>query len=299
MAIVGQSVAQQPAAAPIQLTEAQMAEVKRQEEAREAFQGIRRQWWGPELLEDAMVRIQAILAIAETVGAPAARYNFNPEDSALDWSSHGIAIVPKTQRKTGKDSEGKDLKGNEVVGLGVFRLPWLGAISEHPKGDTFIIDAVIGSMVNECATNLRREDAPSLPASVADFIESSRAAESMEAWNNFAPVAIKVLREQFGFKDIAKATLRRVLSATEYAKQLYPKVPQGQWEMLLDNMLASATAKTLEEGILRVWRDTRDSVEIAETEVDFGGVELEALFTADEDGGGNDGEPATTEGAAA
>ncbi len=226
------------------------------------FDAVKRSYFPSLKLTEAQSLIGAITENASAQGI-AVRFNFDPTKEFV--AGYGIAIIPITKRT--------DERGNIVNGIAIAAIPDIETVQAHQLGQQYVVDTVINSMINKLANAVRpRGDAgtvsASVPFTVEDFLTSNRVEGVLLAFRQLAPVYVKVLKKK-GLKFMTEGILRQTLQNAAFAEQQFPKIGQDKWQLILDNMIATATEEKIAVGILTEWKETRDSIEIMDDDVDL------------------------------
>ncbi len=234
------------------------------------FANVKRAYFPSAQVAEAQEIIGNITEHAEA-GGIAIKYNFNTAENFP--AGFGVAIIPIMKRT--------DERGNEVTGIAIAAIPDIATVQSHQLGQQYVVDTVINSMINKLANAVRpRGDAgtvsASVPGTVEDFITSNRVEGILLAFRKLAPVYVKVLKKK-GLKFITEGILRQTLQSAAFAEQQFPKIGQDKWQAVLDNMVATATSEGIAVGILTEWKETRDSVEMQDDNVDLSDLDFSAV----------------------
>ena len=223
-----------------------------------------RQYWGPSELETAQAVVTAAIGACERAAVTPV-FNFDPE---VDFpEGFGLATLPITKRSELKG------EGNIVVGMAIVAIPDPETIRASERGVRWMANTAIAAMLAKLANAIRPKadgtTAASIPFAVEDFISD---ASSLAAFNAVSGPFVKGLRAR-GLKMLTKPTLRMALQSAAFAEQNFAAVSQDKWEAVIDKMIAAATAKNLDPGILSVWRATRANVEVDEGDFDLSALD--------------------------
>lgn len=226
------------------------------------FESVKRSYFNSAQLADAQQLIGNITENGAAQGI-AVRFNFDPAKPFAD--GYGVAIVPITKRT--------DERGNITTGVAIAAIPDLATVQAHPLGSQYIMDTVINSMINKLANAVRPRGesatvSASVPFTVEDFLTSNRAEGVLLAFRQLAPVYVKVLKKK-GLKFMTEGILRQTLQNAAFAEQQFPRIGQDKWELILDNMINTATEEEIAVGILTEWRETRDSIVMQDDNIDL------------------------------
>jgi hypothetical protein len=215
---------------------------------------------------NAETAVARALAIAEAHNLPVS-YNWKAESEPMP-EGYDVAIVPVTKRT--------ETSGNVPVALWIAAIPSLEVIASHDKGTAWIqdkiADACISKLANAVRPSEKKTDGPlSVPLSVDDFIIAATRDQGLATFRTEAAEWIKGLKAA-GLAAMNPTLLRQVLSSSAFASQQFPKIPDAKWAALLDKMIAKAQTKSLDPGIMAVWKQTR-----TETTIGADDFDLEAL----------------------
>ncbi len=198
---------------------------------------------------------------------------FNFDTEAEFPAGYGIAIVPVTKNID---------KKNVTVSVAIAAIPDLETVSNEEGGQQFINKAVISSMIAKLANAVRPrgeagETAASIPFSVADFITSNRPEGVLLAYRKLASAYVKVLKNK-GLLYITESILRQILQSAAFAEQQFPTIDQSKWEQILTSMIARAEADDLAPGLLVEWKQSRDSAELVDANIDLSDIDFDDLL---------------------
>lgn len=241
------------------------AEQNANTEAKElTIQDIERQYFAPNELEKGVTAVAEAVELATKAGAKPV-YNF---DTEKDFPAGcGLAIIPISKR----DKEGE--RGNIVENVAIAAIPEPSTIAALEGGQNWIYDTLVSALIGKVANAVRPrgekgQTAGTIPSAPIDFITSLRTSgESLTAWRDLANKFVSALRKK-GLVTLNAQTLRQILQSKEFAETLFPKVNQAVWENVLDAMISRAEANKKEPGILKVWRETRNTTAIEVPELD-------------------------------
>lgn len=229
---------------------------------------VEKVYFAPSELDKAADAIKKIEAIPNVE----ARRNYTNDVPP----GYGMLILPISKRD-------EAAKKRVNIGVAICAVPSLDLLAEQgDKGMQYVVDAVIDAYAVKINNAIRPKAdgsvSASIPFSVDDFLTSQRGKEGFKVYSEIADDFVAWLREK-GLKSINKVVLRRVLQSKVEAEQLYPRIPQGEWNKLLDSMVAKATKLGKDPATLVNWKNTREQVQAIEDEdiSEFGGLEdLEA-----------------------
>jgi hypothetical protein len=186
--------------------------------------------------------------------------NFNPEEALPE--GYGLAVIPLTKRVPER--------GNVVNGVCIAAIPEIGTISEAEGGQDWINKLVTDALIRNVSSAAKPKEEgalTSLPLSVHDFITTSRSS-GLAAFNEFASNYVTALKKK-GLKFMSKVLLRQTLSSAAFAKQTFPRIDQTNWELVIKSMIQHAQQAGIEQGVLKMWLDNRNSVEATTVELDL------------------------------
>ncbi len=227
---------------------------------------IKKAYYASAQLADAQVAMDSAMNIATALELEVV-FNFDTEKEFP--TGYGIALIPIAKRVNNV---------NQTLGVAIAAVPDLATVEAHDHGKAFIMDSVIGSMVAKLANAVRPrgtdgDTASSIPFSVEDFITSNRAEGVLVAYRKFASAYVKVLKKK-GLKYITESILRQVLQSAAFAEQQFPKIPQDKWIQILDSMMARAEAEGVAVGMLADWKQSRDSAELSDDDIDLSDLDF-------------------------
>lgn len=232
---------------------------------------LTREYFAAANLEAAQIAIGNAIAICDAHKIP---YKFN-FDTDLDMpDGYGIAIIPESERVAER--------GNVVIGCIIAAVPEPETIASDVAGAEWARNAVIAALLAKLSNTARAMRKPTseitaLPFSVTDFITSQRgSSEMLGTFNAMASMYVKGLKKK-GLDYMSKALLRSTLQSAEFAEQQFPRVPQANWENLLNMMVQRAEQGILVDkvmtkfnpAIFKHWLETRASTEAHPVDVDF------------------------------
>ena len=178
-------------------------------------------------------------------------WNFDPNGEEGLPEGYGIGVFPVSER----NAETKKNVLSQVIIAGV---PDFSTVMEDEAGRDFVINALNNAISTKLANAVRNADGPvKLPLSVRDFVTRKTRGDDLKSFNELSQGLIKLLKDM-GFKNMNKPTLRGCLNNADMAESQYPKVPQEQWEKLLDVCILMAGKKGLDDSIFVHWKATRD-----------------------------------------
>ena len=233
---------------------------------------VKKEYFPSGKLAEAQLAIEKVTAIAEEHGLGMV---FNFDTDAEFPVGYGLALVPITKNIDG---------ANTVISVAVAAIPDLDTVAATEGGQQFISKSVVSSMIAKLANAVRPrgetgETAASIPLSVADFITSNRPEGVLLAYRKLAGAYVKVLKNK-GLLYITESILRQILQSAAFAEQQFPTIDQAKWEQILDSMVARAEADELAPGMLVEWRESRDSAELVDANIDLSDVDFDDLMPA-------------------
>lgn len=244
---------------------------------------LSRAYFPPNAAGDAQTAVEAARNICAANNIPLA-YTWKAESEPLP-PGYGVGILPVTQRSP------KQGEGNIVVGCYIAGIPDPDTILDNERGGAWARAVMEGALLARVASAVRPRDKDSgplsIPFSVEDFITSSRGDAGTAWFREHVGAYCKTLNELFKRKIMNPTLLRQVLASAAFAHHQFQTIGQDKWTMILDMMIAHAARDGADPGIVKVWRETRDTTDLSIA--DFG---LDALTAAL-------GKVATTEGAPA
>ena len=190
--------------------------------------------------------------------------NFDP-DAALP-AGYGLAIIPLTKRVPER--------GNVVNGVCIAAIPSLETVVQAENGQDWVNKVVTDSLIKQVTIAAKPKDETSLtslPLSVADFITSTRIS-GLAAFNEFASLFVSALKKK-GLKFMSKVLLRQTLSSAAFAKQTFPRISQDNWNIVIQSMIDHASKAGIDAGVLKLWLETRDKVEVSTVELDLSDID--------------------------
>lgn len=241
-----------------------VAATNEKKEAEATIQDVERQYFSPDELEKGVSAVQVAIELATKAGAKPI-YNFDP--NADFPAGCGLAIIPISKR----DKEGE--RGNIVENVAIAAVPEPSTIAALEGGNQWIYDTLVSALIGKVANAVRPRGekgttAGTIPSAPIDFITSQRTSgESLTAWRELCNKFVSALRKK-GLVTVNAQTLRQILQSKEFAESIFPKVKQEVWVNVLDAMIARAEKDKMEPGILKVWKETRDSTSIEVPELD-------------------------------
>jgi len=251
----------------VDVDETETAETEAPEEAIEVnAEDIKKAYFASAQLADAQVAMDSAMSIASALDLDVV-FNFDTEKEFP--TGYGIALIPIAKRVN---------NANITLGVAIAAVPDLATVEAHEHGKAFVTDSVIGNMIAKLANAVRPrgtdgDTASSIPFSVEDFITSNRAEGVLVAYRKFASAYVKVLKKK-GLKYITESILRQVLQSAAFAEQQFPKIPQDKWIQILDSMMARAEAEGVAVGMLADWKQSRDSAELSDEDIDLSDLDF-------------------------
>jgi len=230
---------------------------------------IRKQYYPSVKIVDAQVAMGLMSHLAKKYNLEV-KFNFDIEaDFPVGF---GIGIIPIAKRVN-----------NETVTLGIAiaQIPDIETVQKHEHGAAFILAAVSNNMMAKLANAVRPrgdndETASSIPATVEDFITSNRPEGVLLGFNTYAGAYVKVLKKS-GLKLLTVSILRQALQSKAFAEQQFPRVTQDKWTKILDSMVKRATDDGIAIGMLADWKQSRDSAELHDSDVDLADLDFDNL----------------------
>ncbi|MCK5504950.1 MAG: hypothetical protein KAJ10_07290 [Thermodesulfovibrionia bacterium] len=212
---------------------------------------IEKQYFSPVDLNtpETQATINKVNAILAAAGVKPT-FNFDPAKGVEP--GFGIAIVPITERVAER--------GNVTKGCAIVQVPDPQTVAAHEKGAEFINKSILGKLVAKVSNAVRSASA-SIPASMEDFLVSTRSGEGLATYRELAPGFVKGLKKM-GISIMNTNLLRQIFSSKEFAEDQFPKIPQEKWEYLLNLMVDQAGKKNLDPAILNHWKETRNVTEM-------------------------------------
>jgi hypothetical protein len=202
--------------------------------------------------------------VAKVTGLPNFPVKFNFDPAGEFPAGFAGAIIPIQKRDENK-------KENVTVGALIAAIPTFDAIAAAEGGVDFIRATVTNRILAQLATAVRPRDtgnAPSIPLSIADYLTSARADNSLETYTELSKAFVKALREK-GLKSLTAALLRQSLRSSAFAQDKFKNIQQSVWVNILDAMEQAALNKGLDPSIFRHWKATRDATAFDEvSEID-------------------------------
>lgn len=223
------------------------------EDAQAICDGVDREYYSPDELENAGERISQVVNAAELAGKEIT-YGFDPENPEIE-DGYGLAIIPQSKRVGGE---------TQVFGFVVAAVPDPSRILSHENGSEYVRKLVIDSMLAKVANSSReRADGTkgTIPKTIVEFMERRSTGSGLKTYNELQKDFVKALRSR-GLKQINASILRNCLQSQAYATEIYEQVNAEQWGKVLDTMIAKAQEKKLDPAILLQWKETREQVEL-------------------------------------
>lgn len=235
-------------------------------EDKPSVEDLKRQYFKPSEGEKASQAIEKARQIAEANNLPVA-FNWDAEKEPLP-EKYGVAIVPVTQRREGI--------GIVPIGLYIAGIPDPELIKEHEKGESWVRAVIVDRCMNKLSNAVRprgdnQQAAMSVPFSVEDFITTASRDQGLSFFREYGPTYVKALKK-LGLRVMNMTLLRQVLASASFAEQQFPNVSQDKWEGILDKMLREASEEDTDPGIVKQWRETRNT-----TALETGDFELDEL----------------------
>lgn len=232
---------------------------------------LSRAYYAPSAGGDAQSAVEIAQRICAANNVPLA-YTWKAESEPLP-AGYGVAVIPVTQRSP------KQGEGNIVVGCYIAGIPDPDTILEHDRGGAWARAVMEAALMARIASAVRPRDKDagplSIPFSVEDFITSTRGDAGTAWFREHVSAYCKTLNELFKRKIMNPTLLRQVLASSAFAHHQFQTIGQDRWLMVLDMMIAHAQREGADPGIVKVWRDTRDTTDLSVA--DFG---LDALTAA-------------------
>jgi len=184
-------------------------------------------------------------------------------------AGYGMVVQPLQSRK----GEGS---GYQTEGVICAFVPTVDLLQTTEKGQALVLKAVVDSLMQKVTNSIRSEGA--LPLQLSDFIESRRkSGEGLSTFRQLQAPIVKTLREK-GWPGATPELVRQALSNAQTADALLPHVDQTVWEGILDKLVATAKAQSLDPQVFVHWKGTRNQAEAmvsddlgaALSELDFG-----------------------------
>lgn len=244
----------------------------------DSLDDLKRDYFPPTAKDQAQIAIKKAKDIAEANNIPV-NFNWQAEDGEPLPEGYGVAIIPIPQRREG---------GNVIVGLHVAGLPDPAKIAKEGSdeggdgiGEKWIADALVKVLINKYSNAVRsrdgQTDAVTAPFSVRDFITSATRESGLVFFREIQALYVRTLKKK-GLKLMNAALLKQTVASAQFAEQTFPNIPQTVWEGVLDTMIRRAVVEHKEPGIIKTWRETRNSVTFDTG--DFNLDDLDNLFTS-------------------
>lgn len=234
-----------------------------QESEKPTLQDVARRAFSVDELETAQQYITDAVELAKAEGIEPI-FNFDVTEDLP--TGYGLAVIPLTERVTGK--------GNVTKGLCIAAYPTVNTILADDSGESWIVKQITDILVrNIKSAAMPSEDGSitSIPFKVQDFTTSTRSS-ALAAFNAVASLYVKALKDK-GLKFMSKGLLRQVLSSAAFAKQQFPRIGQENWQVVLSSMKSHAAKEGIDAGILAHWETTRDTVEVSMSDVDLSDID--------------------------
>jgi hypothetical protein len=215
-----------------------------------------RRYFSPSHFQDAMDTLKGIQKESIPVVT-----NFNaPEDVPRD---HGILIQPILERN--KEKKGGPLQLTSYI---VAHVPDLSVVQKTDEGVNYLLNALSEVYGRRLKQDLAQAAAshtkPKLPQTMEEFITSET---RDNAFQNLMQATVRKLKENGGsLALITQGILKNTLQSAQFARGMFPKIQQKDWEKVLDSMIAEAKASDLDTTIIQDWKDNRDTFTIEEVE---------------------------------
>jgi hypothetical protein len=251
------------------MNEQTQAETKETEKF--TLQDVARKSFSVDELESAQAYISKAVEAAKAEKVDPV-FNFDVNENLPE--GYGLAVIPLTERVTGK--------GNVTKGLCIAAIPSVNTILEADSGESWVIKQITDILIRNVKSSATPSDdgsITSIPFKVEDFTTSTRAS-ALAAFNAVASLYVKALKEK-GLKFMSKGLLRQVLASAAFAKQQFPKIDQDNWQLVIKSMKAHAAKDGLDAGILSHWAKTRDEVEVSTASIDLS--DIEGILDGDQD----------------
>ena len=230
-----------------------------QNENAPTVQDIEKKYFSSDNVEKGGAYVNQVVELAQAAKIEPT-LNFDPNENLPE--GYGLAVIPLTKRVPDR--------GNVVNGVCIAAVPELETIAEAEGGQDWINKLVTDALLRNVsmAAKPKEEGAlTSLPLSVHDFITTSRSS-GLAAFNEFASNYVTALKKK-GLKFMSKVLLRQTLSSAAFAKQTFPRIDQGNWELVIKSMIQHSNQAGIDVGVLKMWLDTRNQVEVSTVELDL------------------------------
>lgn len=223
---------------------------------------LKREYFSPNKAEAASEAVAKAQVIANAHGL-SVQANFDTSKPVPP--GYGLAVVPVTQRR--------ENEGIVPIGLYIAAIPSPALIAETDEGEKWCRDTLISALLNKFSNNVRPRDGQdgTAPFTIDDFITNQTRDQGLSFYRECQPRYVKALKKK-GLRLMNGGLLKQCLASGSFARQQFPKIPQENWEWIIDRMLGEAKDNEVDSGIVAVWRKTRD-----ETQLDMGTFDLDEL----------------------
>jgi hypothetical protein len=246
--------------------QAQMPQVAQAESAdskQPTLQDVEKKYFSSDAIEAGGAYVNQVVELAQASNIQPL-LNFNPDEAIPD--GFGLAVIPLNKRVPER--------GNVINGICIAAIPELTTVAEADNGQDWINKLVTDALIRQVANAAKPKEEgalTSLPLSVAEFITSARSS-GLAAFNEFASAYVTALKKK-GLKFMSKVLLRQTLQSAAVAGQIFPKISQDDWKLVLQSMIQHAQKASIDSGVLKLWLETRDQAEISTAELDLSDID--------------------------
>ena len=187
-------------------------------------------------------------------------FNFDPAKMDTIPKDHGLLVQPIYERAKKK---GDPLQLNGII---VAHVPDVKLVAQGEKGQTYLQEALDEVYARRLKQDIAQSQAShtklKLPETLDEFIESDRRdnlfQDLMQSW-------VRKLKNNGGtLALLSQGILKNALMSASFAQSFAPRIPQSDWEKVLDRMTEEAKTANLDASVLASWKINRNSFAIEE-----------------------------------
>lgn len=214
-----------------------------------------RRYFGPSRFneaKDAFKEVEALDKLQITT-------NFQNFDSIPQ--DHGVLFQPVLERKKG----GGPLQLASYI---VAHVPDLSVVSKSDAGTQYLVDALAELYGRRLKQDVAQAQSshmkPKLPETLEEFISSE---QRDNLFQNLMQKWVRKLKASGGSLSLlTQSIMKNCLMSSQFAKGYAPKVPQAEWDKVLDKMTEEAGQEGIDTAILKDWKANRADHTIDEAE---------------------------------
>lgn len=187
--------------------------------------------------------------------------NFNePADIPRD---HGLLFQPILERN--KNKPGGPLQLTSYI---VAHVPDLAVVQKTEQGTEYLLKALAELYGRRLKQDVAQAQASHTKVKLPQNLDEFLVSETRDnLFQNLMQDTVRRLKKNGGSLSlITQGILRNSLQSASFAKGMFPKIAQADWEGVLNAMIEEAEKQGIDTAVLKEWKANRETFTVDEPE---------------------------------